>query len=116
MDINKIKETLSNSNQPSSPKKYNNNMKGRLFRNSYKNTDNQPDFRGEVTLEGVEYKISGWSRTSSKGGDYISLSLTSKDSFIKKTDKTNTVEENGGNVEEKSNGVAEYEMLENLPF
>ena len=52
-----------------------------MFVNSYKEDgDNRPDFTGTIDVEGVEYKIAGWKRTSEKKGTrFISLSIDKKD-------------------------------------
>lgn len=52
---------------------------GALFENSRKTTDKQPDYTGTVIIEGVEYWISAWDKTSAKGEDYLSLAFQSKD-------------------------------------
>ena len=48
-----------------SEQEYDNTNRGAMFVNSYKEDgDNRPDFRGQLDVEGVEYKIAGWKRTS----------------------------------------------------
>ena len=38
-----------------------------------KKTDKQPDFDGEISIDGKEYKLAGWNNQSDKGTKYISL-------------------------------------------
>lgn len=38
-----------------------------------KKTDKQPDFDGEISIGGKEYKLAGWNNQSDKGTKYISL-------------------------------------------
>ena len=45
---------------------YDNTNKGAMWRNNEKQQDNQPDFKGSINIEGVEYWLSGWSK---KQGD-----------------------------------------------
>lgn len=45
---------------------------GSLFKNT-KTNDRQPDFKGTINIKGVTYEVSGWSRTSQNGREYISL-------------------------------------------
>ena len=54
---------------------YDDELRGVLFR-SQKKADNHPDMHGFVTINGVEYKLAGWSRTSGKGTKYLSLKVT----------------------------------------
>lgn len=60
---------------------YDNTLKGALFVNKDKKTDNHPDYRGQLeTEDGTEYWVSAWIKTPSKGGpDFLSMSLTPKD-------------------------------------
>ena len=64
-----------------SEQEYDNTNRGAMFVNSYKEDgDNRPDFTGQLDVEGVEYKIAGWKRTSEKKGTrFISLSIDKKD-------------------------------------
>ena len=62
-------------------KEYDNTNRGAMFVNSYKEEgDNRPDFTGNVNVDGVEYKLAGWKRTSEKKGTrFISLSVEVKE-------------------------------------
>jgi len=64
-----------------SEQEYDNTNRGAMFVNSYKEDgDNRPDFTGQLDVEGVEYKIAGWKRTSEKKGTrFISLSIDKKE-------------------------------------
>ena len=64
-----------------SEQEYDNTNRGAMFVNSYKEDgDNRPDFTGQLDVEGVEYKIAGWKRTSEKKGTrFISLSVDKKE-------------------------------------
>lgn len=57
---------------------YDNENKGVLFRAQEKKTDKHPDYDGNITIDGVEYWISGWARTSAKGTKFLSLSVKPK--------------------------------------
>lgn len=56
--------------------KYDNS--GIIAKNKDKKQDNHPDIRGQATIDGTEYWISGWAKTSDKGPFY-SLSFQPKD-------------------------------------
>ena len=64
-----------------SEQEYDNTNRCAMFVNSYKEDgDNRPDFTGQLDVEGVEYKIAGWKRTSEKKGTrFISLSIDKKE-------------------------------------
>lgn len=51
---------------------------GTLSKNDKKEAPNHPDFKGKLNIEGVEYWISGWQKTSDYG-EFISLSLKKKE-------------------------------------
>lgn len=48
-----------------------------LFVNQYKQTENQPDYKGKATVDGKEYKVAGWRKKGKNTGtDYLSVKLT----------------------------------------
>jgi hypothetical protein len=51
---------------------------GTLSRNDRRETDKQPEFKGNAEVGGVEYWISGWVKESERG-KFFSLSFTPKD-------------------------------------
>jgi hypothetical protein len=56
-----------------SEKTYSNEGKLTLFPNDKGGNEKRPDYRGTFTLNGVDYKVSLWERTSQNGGKrYIS--------------------------------------------
>jgi len=52
---------------------------GSLFRNDKKQTENQPDYRGTVMVNGVEYWISSWLKVGQSGVKFMSLAFTEKE-------------------------------------
>jgi len=62
-------------------------LSGALFRNDRKTQDNHPDHTGTCTIEGKEYYVSAWIKTSSAGKKYFSMAYTLKDvSKVQKAD------------------------------
>jgi hypothetical protein len=59
---------------------YDNRNRGALFRNDAKdpNDDKDRDYNGTLDVEGTEYWLSGWVRTSKNGKKYLSLSVKPK--------------------------------------
>ena len=52
---------------------------GALFKNAKKSKDTHPDFTGNITIEGVDYRLSGWNKESKNGVKYMSLALNKKE-------------------------------------
>jgi hypothetical protein len=59
---------------------YDNTNKGALFRNDDKDPSNDKDrdYSGSLNVEGTEYWISGYVRTSKSGRKFLSLSVKPK--------------------------------------
>jgi uncharacterized protein (DUF736 family) len=57
---------------------YDNSNKGALFQARDKKTENHPDYDGTINIDGQEYWLSGWKRTSAKGTTFLSLSAKPK--------------------------------------
>ena len=57
---------------------YDNTNTGALFVNPDRKTDKHPNARGTLNVEGREYWISAWTKTSKKGEKYQSLSIQAK--------------------------------------
>jgi hypothetical protein len=69
-------------------KQFDDTNRGALFRNTDKdpNDDKDRDYNGQLNVDGVEYWVSGWVKTSEKVGKYLSLSVKPKDAA--KSNKT----------------------------
>ena len=69
---------------------YDNTNRGALFRNDDKNPsdDKERDYSGTLDVEGTEYWISGWVRTSKNGKKYLSLSVKPKQDKPPATNKS----------------------------
>lgn len=59
---------------------YDNTNRGALFRNDEKdpNDDKDRDYSGSLNVDGTDYWISGYVRTSKSGKKYLSLSVKPK--------------------------------------
>lgn len=53
---------------------FDNTNSGALFKNKAKTKDAQPDYKGDINIDGVEYWLSAWIKTSKAGETYMSLS------------------------------------------
>jgi hypothetical protein len=54
------------------------NNSGVLFRNDKKETGNQPDYKGNITVDGKPYWLSAWIKDG-KTGKFMGLALSPKD-------------------------------------
>jgi hypothetical protein len=52
--------------------------RGALFREE-KQKETDRDYAGTINIDGVEYWLSGWVKTSKKGAKYLSISAKPKD-------------------------------------
>jgi len=58
---------------------FDNTNRGAIFNNDRKEKDSQPDRTGSINVEGVDYFIDGWIKTSQAGAKFLSLSVKRKD-------------------------------------
>ena len=54
---------------------YDNNLSGALFKNTKKEKESHPDYRGECEIIGQKYEIAAWIKDSKAGNKYMSLSF-----------------------------------------
>jgi uncharacterized protein (DUF736 family) len=52
---------------------------GSLFRNDRKQSTNHPDYRGDLKVEGIEFKLAGWVKETRDGRKFLSLSAMPKE-------------------------------------
>ena len=52
---------------------------GSLFRNDKKETDAHPDYTGSATIEGKDFWLSAWMKTSESGRRWMSFSFKPKE-------------------------------------
>lgn len=52
---------------------------GALFKNEDKSSDAMPDYKGSINVQGKDFWIAAWIKTSKKGQKFMSLSVQSKD-------------------------------------
>ena len=60
---------------------------GALFANDKREKETQPNAKGSAMIDGVEYWVSAWTNTSSKGTKYQSIK------FERKSDKFDNTQE-----------------------
>ena len=57
---------------------FDNTNRGSIFRNDKKTDEKHPDMSGTINIDGTEFWISGWKKTSKAGTGFISLSVRPK--------------------------------------
>ena len=59
---------------------YDNELKGVLFRNEKRESEKHPNYKGSITIQGVEYWLSAWINEKKDGsGKYMSLKAQPKE-------------------------------------
>jgi hypothetical protein len=64
---------------------FDNTNRGALFKDDKKAKDTDRDYSGSINVDGVEYWVSGWIKTSKKGTKFLSLSVKPKDAPLNKS-------------------------------
>ena len=57
------------------PETYDNELRGVLFSQEAE-TERHPNLTGKVQINGVEYRLAAWKRTSASGTNYLSLKVS----------------------------------------
>ena len=52
------------------------NNTGAIFKNNYKKTDSQPDYKGKALIDGVEKEVALWLNESKNGVKYFSAAFS----------------------------------------
>ena len=60
---------------------------GAIFKNDNKKTDNHPDYKGKVNVNGKEMEVALWMKTSAKGVKFFSVSFS--EPFVKSETQIN---------------------------
>lgn len=68
-----------------SSKEYDNTNRGSLFDNDRKEKDTHPDFTGSINVDGKEYWLSAWKKTSNAGKRFFSMSVKAKEQKVAKS-------------------------------
>jgi uncharacterized protein (DUF736 family) len=61
-----------------SDREYDNTNRGALFKNDKKESDRHPDYRGSINIDGKEFWLDAWLKTSKAGKKFMSLSVKPK--------------------------------------
>jgi hypothetical protein len=70
--------TINIGDQTVATKQYDNTNSGALFKNTDKEKDGDRDYSGTINIDGVEYWLSGWVKTSKAGKKFLSITVKPK--------------------------------------
>ncbi len=68
-------------------------LTGSLFQNTEKRSENFPDYSGSMRIDGADWWISGWKKTSRDGKTFLSLAFKRKDGTSARPDAQEFVRE-----------------------
>lgn len=60
-------------------KQYDDTNRGALFKNERKEQESHADYRGSLNVDGTDYWVSSWIKTSKNGQKFMSLAVKRKD-------------------------------------
>lgn len=85
---------------------------GMIFRNANKKMgDNQPSMYGFVTVGGVDYRVSAWTRFSQRDGSKcLSMQFQRKDEWERERDAYKANHGGGASASAPASGVADDDM------
>jgi uncharacterized protein (DUF736 family) len=55
---------------------FDNTNRGVLFSRKDKKNEKQPDYDGNINVNGKDYALAGWKKTSQKGATFLSLKIS----------------------------------------
>jgi uncharacterized protein (DUF736 family) len=55
---------------------FDNTNRGVLFVKKNKKNEKQPDYDGNINVDGKDYALAGWKKTSQKGATFLSLKIS----------------------------------------
>lgn len=63
---------------------YDNTNSGAIFKNDRKEKETHPDLGGVLNVEGKDYYVNAWKKTSKAGAPFYSLSIKAKEAKASK--------------------------------
>lgn len=86
-------------------KQYDNTNRGVLFPNDKKGNEKRPDLTGDINVEGVEYRLSAWKKSSKAGNNFLSISIQKKEGQRPPQPKGNGLTEENWGTEEINDAI-----------
>jgi len=99
---------------------YDNELKGVLFRNDKRESESHPNYKGSITIHGVEYWLSAWINEKKDGsGKYMSLKAQPKESRQQPGNGPAEARQQQRNADPFASGgdsFADIKLDEDIPF
>ena len=54
---------------------YDETNRGAIWKNENRQSDKHPHFSGSINIDGKDYQLSAWSKSSDRAGKYLSLAI-----------------------------------------
>lgn len=70
-------------------KEFDNTNRGSLFKNDKKETETHSDYKGQINVNGEEFWLNAWIKTSKQGTKFMSLSISPKDRQVSEPTRKN---------------------------
>jgi len=87
---------------------WDNTNSGALFKNENKTNDNQPTYRGPLNVNGEDFELAAWVKTSKAGKKFMSLKVSppyQKDANNLSTPPAPPASQGGGHVADESDDL-----------
>jgi hypothetical protein len=96
---------------------YDNTNRGALFVNDRKETESHPDWKGSINVNGVEYWVSAWAKTSQRdGSEFLSLSVQPKERAQRPAPATRAAPAARPSARPAANRPARAPIDDDIPF
>jgi hypothetical protein len=95
---------------------YDNTNRGSIWKNDDKQTDNHPDFKGSLNVNGVEYWVSAWKRKEGANPKSPALSFTIKPKEQQSTGQRTAPKKPNSYAEATGASFPGDDMQDSIPF
>ena len=79
-------------------KRYDNTNRGALFKNADKTDEKHADYQGEINVNGREFWLNAWLKTSKKGTRFMSLAAKPKQAATSAKSRSSIADDMGDEV------------------
>jgi hypothetical protein len=94
---------------------YDNRNTGALFKNDKGGNERRPDYRGTINVNGTDYDLSAWLKSSKAGAKYMSLSVQPKRDNDRRPENRKTGNQNSQQGR-SNNGFEDIDDASDIPF
>ena len=87
---------------------------GVIFKNDKRNGENDPNGKGTIMVDGVEYWLSAWTNTDKNGNKYQKVSVQPKEAKAYTPKQENELQ--AGGYAKPSGGERDDDFQDDIPF